>query len=874
MVQNYMDYTNDACMNIFTLCQKTRMQTVMSVATRRASLVSSPGCTPPAAAPPVASFTVSPNPACPGVPITCTNTSTGATSYSWSFPGGSPASSTATNPTVTYATNGTYTITLTATNASGSTQAQVTVTVSNAGGAPLPFSEGFESNSFATNSWTIDNPDGGITWSIATVGGITPGTRAAKMDFFNYSTTGQRDRMTTRTLDFTGYSQITMKFDHAYRRYNTSGTDSLIVYISTNCGGSWTRILARGENGSGTFATTGTSTTNFTPSQASDWCFAGTVGTSCYTLNLTPYAGNAAVQVRFEGFNNYGNNLYIDNINITGKPTAAFTVNDQTICAGQSVNFTNTSTGNVTSQTWTFAGGTPSTSTAANPTVTYNTPGTYAVTLIATNPSTSDTLTQTSYITVAANTTLTTSVNNATCGATNGSATANPVGGGPFTYAWNTSPVQTTQTATGLAAGTYTVTVTNAGGCTATATATVLNGNAPTLTVNSTQNATCNGAADGQIVASATGGSGAITFTLNGGSPQSNGTYTGLIAGTYTLTATDGSGCSNSTQVTLTQPDPIVVTQMGSQNVSCFGANNGQIALQATGQGTLTYSLNGATPQATGTFTGLVPGNYAVEVQDASGCSIVENFTITQPATLVLSLDGTQDASCAAASNGNITVEATGGTPPYTYSIPGNINSSGVFSGVAAGGYTVYVTDSLGCSANTPAVVGTSNALSVSVDVTPPSGGQNNGELTANVFGAVPPVQFIWNTSPVQFTQTVTGLGVGTYIVTVTDGTGCTVADTVQLGLISLAEGLGGGSLHIYPNPTQGLLYLEATFAAPVPLTVEVFNAVGQAVRTETLPSVGTGTATLDIGSLANGIYTLRLHTPWGITHHKVSLAR
>ena len=105
-------------------------------------------------------------------------------------------------------------------------------------------------------------------------------------------------------------------------------------------------------------------------------------------------------------------------------------------------------------------------------------------------------------------------------------------------------------------------------------------------------------------------------------------------------------------------------------------------------------------------------------------------------------------------------------------------------------------------------------------------------------------------------------------------GSGCTVADTVQLGVISVADGLGGGSLNIYPNPTQGLLYLDAHFPASVALTVQVFNAVGQAVRTETLPAVSTGVVSLDISTLSNGIYTLRLHTPWGTSTHKVSLVR
>jgi hypothetical protein len=186
------------------------------------------------------------------------------------------------------------------------------------GGSPLPFSEDFESGSFTTNDWTIEDPDQMTTWDIYTVQGTTPGNKAAGINFFFYTQTGERDGMITKYLDFSNHTNIWLNFEHAYRRYDQSSSDSLIIYVSDNCGLSWTRVFQAGENGTGTFATVATSTTNFIPAQASDWCHTGTVGASCFSVNLTQWSGNPLVQVKFESFNNYGNNLFIDNINIDG----------------------------------------------------------------------------------------------------------------------------------------------------------------------------------------------------------------------------------------------------------------------------------------------------------------------------------------------------------------------------------------------------------------------------------------------------------------------------------------------------------------------------------------------------------------------------
>lgn len=191
---------------------------------------------------------------------------------------------------------------------------------------------------------------------------------------------------------------------HAYKRYSANYTDSLIVYVSTNCGQAFQRVLSLGENGTGSFATGYISQSAFTPSTANDWCN-GPVGASCQTIDLTSFVGHSNVLVKFESYNNHGNNLYIDNININGTlistpPTVQFTASTTSICQGQSVTFTDQSYPAVTSRQWTFHGGNPQTSTNQTQTVIYNISGSWDVTLSATNAAGTSQQTFTNYINV------------------------------------------------------------------------------------------------------------------------------------------------------------------------------------------------------------------------------------------------------------------------------------------------------------------------------------------------------------------------------------------------------------------------------------------------------------------------------------------
>ena len=482
MVQNYMDYTNDACMNIFTDDQAARMAVVLAISPMRASLTTSTVCNTNSV--PAVDFSASDSSVCLGQTVVFKDISGFTpTSWSWTFSPGtvsfvSSTSASSQDPQVVFNAAGNYSVTLAASNSNGSDTLTKTSFISVTGpGLSLPFVEGFESGSFNTQGWTKTNPDASFTWAIKTVSGNPPGSKAAWINYFDYTDIGERDRITSPPLDFSGFAAINLEFDHAYARYNSGSDDSLIVLVSSDCGLTWDRVLELGENGSFNFRTRPDLQIAFTPSIQSDWCGSGT-GASCKSVNLSSYAGNSNVQVMFESYNDYGNNLFLDNINITGTvsnqpPVAAFQSSVTSGCGSLTASFTDVSTGSPTSWFWYFGDG--GTSTLQNPSHTWTSPGIYSMALIVNNAFGSDTLLKTNYISTfpIPSASISNFVNSG-CGLNNGTATASGNGGSlPYSYSWNTAVPQVTQTASGLSPGTYSVTVTDINACSASATVTI-----------------------------------------------------------------------------------------------------------------------------------------------------------------------------------------------------------------------------------------------------------------------------------------------------------------------------------------------------------------------------------------------------------------
>ena len=218
------------------------------------------------------------------------------------------------NPEVKFDEPKVYSVTLTVENSNGSNS----ITKSNlitAGGLQLPFSETFELGEFK-KYWIIENPDDDITWDgYYKLSGNLPSRKAAWMNFYEYSSIGQRDRLISPILNFAGYSAVEFSFKHAYATYSSSRRDSIIIYISTDCGATWNRIFEAGDD----FATHLPTTSDFVPQYSSDWCGVG-YGDECHTIDLSSWAGSPNILIMFESYNGHGNMMYIDDIEIYGDP--------------------------------------------------------------------------------------------------------------------------------------------------------------------------------------------------------------------------------------------------------------------------------------------------------------------------------------------------------------------------------------------------------------------------------------------------------------------------------------------------------------------------------------------------------------------------
>ncbi|MCF6169979.1 MAG: T9SS type A sorting domain-containing protein [Bacteroidales bacterium] len=216
------------------------------------------------------------------------------------------------NPLVEFSGTGSYTVSLKVTNSAGESEL-VREDYISIGGVPIPFYENFEGATLQAKGWEVTNPDGKKTWGTTSIQNGT--NQVAWMNFFDYTTTDERDYLTSPLLSFLGYNEVFMSFKYAYAQRFLQ-KDSLIVKISNDCGESWTRVFAGGPDGEGVFATADPTNEFFEPQSQADWCDAG-YGATCPMIDLTDWAGQENIKIQFESFANYGNNLYLANVDIS-----------------------------------------------------------------------------------------------------------------------------------------------------------------------------------------------------------------------------------------------------------------------------------------------------------------------------------------------------------------------------------------------------------------------------------------------------------------------------------------------------------------------------------------------------------------------------
>ncbi len=364
-----------------------------------------------------------------------------------------------------------------------------------------------------------------------------------------------------------------------------------------------------------------------------------------------------------------------------------------------------------------------------------------------------------------------TSTDVTTCDGSDGTATAIPMGGaGGYTYQWSNG--ETTQTITGLSAGTYVVVVFDANGCQATASVTITAPPSPQAGVMTTDE-TCAGDNDGTATAVVVGGTPPYTYLWNTGATTQS--LDNLSPGAYSVTVTDASGCT-ATASGVVAAGTQVQLMISGQDVSCFGGNDGGATAVAF-NGTAPYTYLWSTGATTATITGLTSGSYSVTATDANGCEASGSVFIDQPPALTLEVM-VNYGDCSSNEAAAVAV-VNGGTPPYTYNWS-NGATGPVAMNLSPGAYSVTVTDDNGCTISEDFVVDDIPPLSIALDVTDVSCYSfADGSITAIITGGTPLYSYLWNTG--ETTPTISGLAPGIYSVTVTDANGCEVSSSATV---------------------------------------------------------------------------------------------
>ncbi|MFN3404910.1 MAG: hypothetical protein ACK40G_12495, partial [Cytophagaceae bacterium] len=294
-----------------------------------------------------------------------------------------------------------------------------------------------------------------------------------------------------------------------------------------------------------------------------------------------------------------------------------------------------------------------------------------------------------------------TAVTNVACfGGSNGAINLTPSGGTPgYTYNWGSGI--TSEDRTGLAAGTYTVVITDANGCTGTVTTSVTQPSSPVSGSTVVTNVACFGGSNGAINLTPSGGT--PGYTYNWGSGITTEDRTSLAAGTYTVVITDANSCTGTVTASVTQPSSPVSGSTVVTNVACFGGSNGAINLTPSG-GTPGYTYNWGSGITTEDRTGLAAGTYTVVITDANSCTGTVTASVTQPSSPVSGSTVVTNVACFGGSNGAINLTPSGGTPGYTYNWGSGITTEDR-TGLAAGTYTVVITDANSCTGTVTASI-------------------------------------------------------------------------------------------------------------------------------------------------------------------------
>ncbi|MBI5917555.1 MAG: T9SS type A sorting domain-containing protein [Bacteroidetes bacterium] len=403
----------------------------------------------------------------------------------------------------------------------------------------------------------------------------------------------------------------------------------------------------------------------------------------------------------------------------------------------------------------------------------------YAVTITAANGcSSADTLAVTTIVNVNQVASLGSPVT--TCNGSDGTIGLTPLDGvSPYTYEWAGGTISNQPGAlmlTGLQQGSYSFTITDSSPeqCAFVVPVVLVNGPSAVVEIDEVASVSCHGGGDGCISLNVIGSNPSVSWS-NGATGEVN---CGLSAGIYTATVTEGS-CENVLSIPVGEPEALFV-KPNTEHVTCFGGNDGEISLTIFG-GVQPYTYHWSTGSGSETISNLIAGFYDLTVTDARGCEAqLVGIPVTQPTQISLASLGFQQPTCSGAHDGEISVEAGGGSAPYSYTWS-NGGAGTTLTNLPQGSYTITIRDKNACEFSQTIFLPEPQPLAISlIEMNPPTcTGLTNGSLEIGVSGGAGVYQFDWSSGFAS--QNLSGIGAGEFSVTVTDFFGCTATDTFSV---------------------------------------------------------------------------------------------
>lgn len=375
-----------------------------------------------------------------------------------------------------------------------------------------------------------------------------------------------------------------------------------------------------------------------------------------------------------------------------------------------------------------------------------------------------------------------TNITHASCGENNGSAEiVGSMGTPPYSYWWNSNPIQNTAIANGLSPGNYLARITDANGCLEFIGTTIQNNTPIDLTNVSVTSATCNNSNDGSADIQPTGGQDPYSVIWQTTPPQSGNVASNLDGGNLIVVVTDNTGCQATRTVNI--PEPIAISvPISSSNPDCGQANGSATVNPTGGNGGFSFAWNTNPVQNTATASNLSAGVYSLTVTDQNGCTASSNVILADNFAPNATIEN-RISDCGQGV-GEATALATSGTAPYTYSWsttpPQNTATA---TGLSEGDYFVTITDANSCVQIINVKIDSVPPPSLSTSVTQPNCGQADGEIEATVSNGVEPFVFTWSSSS-NSSAVETGLAEGVYTVVIEDSIGC--VDSLDVELLQL----------------------------------------------------------------------------------------